>query len=346
MLMRAILDGTIWKTPLYDSARDELRGPPLVARARTYMLEPTTVDELRASGKWWKKTLIGPHLPRRKRGDRVWDHPVCPPELWHAEDVLWIWRSHMGGLMRRAAAGEDPHALVLLDADGFTADDVERFWNDFVPRVTARDRNDWTGIRRTVNEIRASYDRRELYAFERIVGRYGLFAFAKLEPLTTDAGLAPIFGKKQATLNVKSGYHLRLFGHHLVADGRDAYDRAMREPLSAKDSLDRMTMQSGHFFQVLFRYEMLVFQSQKLRLFDVYVNHGGRPEPSEKQKASVARIEAGLRRVWGALDAADFLKTQFAGEEDVLDVRENWPRFRLRDDGIVERLPLANAAEH
>lgn len=338
MLMRAVLEGRLQNTVLYDGARDRARGAPLVARVRAYCLEPTSFDEMRSTGKWWKRTLVGPHVPPRRKGDRAWDHPFPVPELFHFEDLRWTRRSHLGGLMDRALRGEDPHALVLIDVDGVTLADRDRFWSDFVPRVASRSRHEWSGIRKTVDELRDRYDRRELYAFERLVGRYALFLFAKLEPLFLEAGIAPLFGAKKATFDAKSHYHLRLVTHHVVGDGLDAYDHAMREPLVARDALASMTMASGHLFQVLFRYEAVVFQSQKLRILDAYTEFSGRRPPTEKQREGLARFDDIARHVFGALDAADFMKKQFTTEDDQLDCPENLPSFRIAPDGSVERV--------
>jgi hypothetical protein len=240
--------------------------------------------------------------------------------------------------MDRALRGEDPHALVLVDIDDVTVADRDRFWSDFVPRVATRSRHDWNGIRKTVEELRDRYDRRQLYSIERLVGRYALFLFAKLEPLFLDAGIAPLLGRKTATFDAKSHYHLRLVTQHVVGDGRDAYERAMREPLDARAALGAMTMASGHLFQALFRYEAVVFQSQKLRILDAYTEFSGRRPPTEKQREGLARFDDIARHVFGALDAADFLKKQFTTEDDRLDCPENLPSFRIAPDGSVERI--------
>ena len=40
---------------------------------------------------------------------------------------------------------------------------------------------------------------------------------------------------------------------------------------------------------------------------------------------------------------ADFLKTQFSAEEDVLDVPEHWPRFAVNEHDEVVRVPARPA---
>jgi hypothetical protein len=77
-------------------------------------------------------------------------------------------------------------------------------------------------------------------------------------------------------------------------------------------------------------------------LLEAWHEQTGRPEPTEKQRRTKERFENMTRRLWGALDQVDFLKTQFKTEEDVLDVPEHWPRFAVDDNGEVIRLPRAD----
>jgi hypothetical protein len=79
-----------------------------------------------------------------------------------------------------------------------------------------------------------------------------------------------------------------------------------------------MTPFSGHVFQGLFRYEWLVRESQKLRLREANMNHEGRRELGERQRAAYDRGRVLARRAFGALVVADFLKTQFVTFEHVL----------------------------
>src|SRR5262249_48189432 len=48
--------------------------PPLAARITTVMLEPVSLKEHAETGKWWKRTYIGPHSPPRRRDPDFWTH--------------------------------------------------------------------------------------------------------------------------------------------------------------------------------------------------------------------------------------------------------------------------------
>lgn len=343
LLLRRIVEGTLPGEGFFDRTLLRERGRPKLARVRLYMLEPTSQEERAQTGRYWNRTLVGPHFAPITRDDGFWDQPLPAPEQWHLDDVIWLKRSRLGALMRRAQRGEDPHALVAADpgerTHELTREHVERFWNDFLPAVMPGCRSDWVGLRALVQRVRAHYGRAELHRFERIAGRYAALLFAKLEPLFLDRGILPIFGSAKPTLDAKTNYHLRLLAYHIVSEGKAAYDAVIAEPARASEHLARMTLCSGNYLLALFRYEAFVYQSQKARLLAAYTEHEGRPAPTHKQAQNKARIDAIVRRVWGAMDMIDFSKARFAADDDVLDTPERWPRFAVDEHAEVVRLP-------
>lgn len=338
LTVRRILEGKLPGRRIYDRSIEAGRGAPAAVRVRTHMLEPTTWRDMRDSGRWWKRSLVGPHFPPMRLEDGFWEEPLPHPELWHFDDITWLRRSRFGGLIRRVARGESPDALVRAGADDIAPEDVTSFWNEFMTDVTARNRHDWQGIRAFVGAARERYGRRRMYRFERIVGRYAAFLFSKIEPLFLDKGIRPIFGKVAATLDVKTHYHLRLLTHHIVGEGRAAYDAVIRDPSLAVEHAARMTMQSGQFFNAVFRYELLVYQSQKLRMLEATNEHAGRSPLTAAQAQAKERSDAIARRLWAVFELNDFLKTQFKSPEDVLDVPEDWPRFEFTRSDEVKRI--------
>lgn len=338
LLVHRIVEGTVPKTHFYDRTLERKLGPPLSARVRTHMFEATSLSEARRTGRYWRRTLVGPHFPPVRRGEGYWDHPLPAPELWHPDDIVWLRRSHLGPLMKRAARGEDPHALALLDAPELGAADARALWEHFLPDILAHDRRDWRGVRQVVDRVREKYGRAKLHRFERLIGRYAVLLLARLEPLFLDGGFSAILGKKPATLDVKTHHHLRLLCQNIIGVGKSTYDSVFRDPQSAAAFVEKMTLASGYYFQAVLRYEAFVYQSQKLRLFEAYEQHRGRAVPTEKQRQSLERLGAIMRRIIGPIEIVEFLKTQFNTPEDVLDVPENWPYFELLSTGEVRRV--------
>jgi hypothetical protein len=288
---------------------------------------------------------VAPHFDVLRLGDGYWDHPLPHPELWHYDDVIWLERSTLGPLMRRAERGEDIHALVTLDAAGIAAadalgaDDIKRFWNDFMPRVAARHKSDWHGLRATVTELRVLYGRPQLHRFERVAARYGVLAFARMQPLFLAGGLQPVLGFacKEPRIEAQTNYHLRMLACHLVLEGRAALDTVMAEPLRANEHLQTFTLRSGSYLDALFNYEQLVFRAQRLRALHAFTEFEGRIPPTLQQKRTLDYLQGVVRRAWGIIDYGEFLKGEFTGPEDQLYAPEALPAFQLTSDHEVVR---------
>jgi hypothetical protein len=193
--------------------------------------------------------------------------------------------------------------------------------------------------------LRAQYGRSRLYAFERIAGRYAALLFARLEPSLQAAGLRAFVQPGPQALGVNSLYELRLLTHHIIAQGRDAYDAVIAEPARATEHAAVMTMFTAHSIHAVFRYEWLLYQSQKLRLMDTVLRIEGRSALSRKQQATRAKNEALAKRVFGAITVAEFLKTQFQSEEHTLDIPEHWPTFTFNEHAEVVRITDGGALE-
>lgn len=337
-LLQRILAGTAPGRRFYDRSLERRWGAPRELRVRTHMLEPVSRAERASRGVSWRRTLVGPHFPPQRLGDVCVEHPLPPPELWHFEDVYWLERSRLGRAMARVARGEDPHRWVADAAPELDATLIDRFWRELAPWVRDRHRDSFHGLRQSVRELRARYEREQLYAFERLAGRYAALLFARLEPRWNRAGLRQLWGAAAPRLGVSSIFQLRLLTYHIVCEGRAAYDSVIADPETASEHAAQLSMFSGHALLAHFRYEALVYQSQKLRLLDVIVKVAGRPELSAKQQAARERIEAMATRAFGALAAAEFLKTQFATDEDVLDIPETWPCFAFSPSGRIVRV--------
>lgn len=303
---------------------------PVAARVHMHMLRPTTRAERRATGRWWQRTLVGPHLPPLRAGDEFFLNGSPPlPELWHPEDWVWIRRSRMGPLLRRAARGEDPHALARCE--GLGEAEVRALWEEFVPMFAAVDRDDWSDLSQWVAQVRGRWSAGQIDRFERLIGRYALLLMARCEALFREGGLAAIFGVRAARLDVKTHLHLNLLARHVIAGGRARYEAVMRRPELAVDELRGMSLRSGLFFEAVLRPERLAHQAQKLRMVASQVDVRGWPRPSARAQKLAAWGAERVRRLWGAFEMIELLRGEFRGEAWA-DTPERWPRFELLAD--------------
>ncbi|HTU62411.1 MAG TPA: hypothetical protein VMF89_28320, partial [Polyangiales bacterium] len=264
------------------------------------------------------------------------EHPLPPPELWHFEDVVWLYRSQLGRAMRAVQRGESPHASIARGAPELAAE-VETFWTELVPQLLAAD---FANLRTRVAALRSRYGRERLYVFERIAGRYSALLFARLDPAFEAAGLSGYLKPGPQALGVDSLYELRLLTHHIIAQGRAAYDAVIAQPASASAHAAIMTAFTSHSLQAVFRYDWLVYESQKLRLLDTVMQIRGRTPLTARQELTRVKNEALAKRVFGALTVVELLKGQLQSAEHA-DIPENWPRFGFDEHAEVIRIPDA-----
>jgi hypothetical protein len=265
-----------------DSELGQRREPLVAARVTTVMLEPVTLAERRTSGRWWKRTYVGPHVPPQELDREFYDDVLGYPELWHFDAIFWRRRSSLAPLMARARSGqEDPLELALLGAESeLSRADVELFWNDFVPMIAGSTRERFDNLPQTVQAVRSRFSRKQRRTLYRLLGRLSLVLVAKLEPLYLHQGLSP-------QIPVRTYFHLWMLVQHVIGCGRDAYLAVVAEPLSVNAHVPDMSNESGLFPLCVFRFEEVTFDAQKLRLLESYFHPH---DPAEKR-----RIHAQLR---------------------------------------------------
>ena len=146
---------------LRGKALEQHQSPPVSMRISTVMLEPVSLKEHAATGNWWKRTYIGPHVPPEELDRDYWQYALAEPELWHFDAIFWRRRSRLKRLMDAALAPDcDPMTLVTRDAPEITSEDVECFWNEFVLLVGGSVRASFDNLSDVAQEVRSRFDRR------------------------------------------------------------------------------------------------------------------------------------------------------------------------------------------
>lgn len=313
--------------------------PPKMARITTIMLEPVSLEEHRKTGKWWKRSYVGPHAPPREFDPNFWDDALAEPELWHFDAIFWRRRSRLGPLIERAKKGtEDPMSLALVEADGLTAEHVERFWNEFVPTL-APVRDSLDTLPAFVAEFEQRFDRKTRRAFYRLLGRFSLLLVAKLEPHYLYKWLKP-------EIPVRTYFHLWMLAHYIIGHGRDAYRAAVADPMSVKNYIPTLNHHNGLYALAIFRLEEMTFEAQKLRLMtSVLFPHDPEQKKALKEKiraqdlAAMTSAERLFVRVTqtvsGFFNLLPELRENFKGPEFDLGYPELYPTFRELDSGEV-----------
>jgi len=195
--------------------------PPKAARVTTVMLEPTSLEDRKQTGRLWKRTYVGPHVPTHEYDPNFYDDAYGEPELWHPESIVWRSRSRFRELMERARTRrEDPLQLAIWDGR-LTSADVELFWREFVPMISAADRSTFDTLPAIVAAVRARFDRSQRRVLERLLGRFSLILLARFEPLY-------FHRLRQPLLPAPTYLQLWMLAHHIIAQGKTFYPRSAR----------------------------------------------------------------------------------------------------------------------
>jgi hypothetical protein len=313
---------------------------PVAARLTTVMLEPVSLAEHERSGAYWKRTYIGPHTPARELDPEFWSDCLGEPELWHFEAIMWRRRSTLRPLIDRAQkeASPDPMQLVLYDGE-LSPNEVQRFWNDFMPLISGDHRRDLSTLPAVVDAVKHKFSRSERRALYRLLNRFALILVARLEPLYLHHGAKP-------EIPVRTYFHLWMLAHHIMSTSRDAYVAAVANPRAVIDHIPNMTNHTGLFALGVFRYEEFVFESQKLRLIEAFQH----PHDPAKKRAtaeivrsenfeSLPKVEQFFvrfgQRVSGFFNISMTLRDHFVGPQYDQGYPELYPVFRELESGEV-----------
>jgi len=320
--------------------------PPVSVRITTVMLEPVSLRERFATGRWWKRSYIGPHTPPQELDPHFDDDAIGEPELWNFDSICWRRRSRLGPLLDRARRGdEDPMALALAEGGTLAPEDVERFWDDFVPLIQGQTRETFDTLPDVIERLNTLFDRKQRRALNRLLGRFTLLLVARLEPLYLHRGNKPL-------IPVKTYFHLCMLAQHVIGCGREAYLEAYRRPESITQHLPAFTNQTGLYALSIFRFEEMIFEAQKLRLIEAFTY----PHDAESKAVMDSRLRDETlassppferfvfriaQQVAGFFSLVPAIREAFKGSRFDGGYPERYPRFEELDSGEV--IALAEA---
>jgi hypothetical protein len=318
----------------------------VAVRVTTHMLTPTTWEEHKRTGKYWKREYIGPHLPETRLDTSFWDTLFPEPELFHPEDVIWRRRSKLREIHTRVRAGEDIDTAVLAASHDLSAEDVERFWNELLPMLApaclAADKCDWDGLPDVVDQLRARFDAASLRKQERLLGRYTFILFEQLEPLFSNSGILPLLGKGNPVIDVKSHFHLWLLAQLTLCEGREAFKAFVHDPKSVAALVPKLRLDNGLYLFGVFRFDILWFEAKKLRLLTAFMEprRQGGAQFSLENKELTAKLDAIAQRVFGTVEIVPFVRELFRHRRFDEGQPEHYPVFQIdpAGSGVVQRV--------
>ncbi len=258
--------------------------PPKQMRVRCFLYQPATIAHRRATGEWWVRRCVGLHVAARECNDAIWNDFLPDSELFHWDDVFW----------RRRTAGL--RALRRHPAEGISVSPEERrrFWSEFGAVAGRPDSIHQRDLAATAKSVRDRFSVAELREIERTMALLAAILLAELEPFWC--------GRRKPAIICESYFHLCLLVHHIMACGRDAFERALSNPECVAEEVDRASIVSGLYYPAIVWYDDLVFYARK-----VHIVRG------------IITLDGG-HGVLGFLDLIPFIAEQFAEPDQELPV--------------------------
>jgi hypothetical protein len=338
-LLQRILEGRFYEGVIFKRGTFPRPEAPRLARMRIFMLEPTTPSERKRTGHWWTRSLAGPHYAARALDPHFWQLWLPEPDLFDFDDVVWKRRTRLGRLMDRAARarGDEDLAEIVLDpaagGQGLSAQDLERFWDGFLPLARPERAADWQGLYAIAEELAARYSSLELRRFERLAGRIGTLLDARLDPY--------FCGDRKPVLDLPTHYHLALFCQALILRGKAEVEAVFRQPETAHALLAEFTLERGMYLSAVLRLERLVWESRKIRLLDAVLARSTERFPDSERARYERDFDEIARKVFGIAYITPVLRARFSEPEFGGGMVESYPDFIEHPSGMIKRNPAA-----
>jgi hypothetical protein len=233
--------------------RDPFAGgpPPRFMRARVFALEPTSPAERARTGQWWRRYVIGTHVPAFESNPAMLDDWLPSPETFHWDARFWRRRSPALRALARgaaAAASVDELEAAVTSALCLPPAAIAAFWDDLLPAVTPDGAGAWSRLGDTVAAARARWGVAGMRELERVAGALAV------------ALAAAVDARGETEL------HTGMLANHLLLLGRAGVDRALRDPVLVRAEQAGMGPATGLWLWGVFRFETLAFHARATRL--------------------------------------------------------------------------------
>jgi hypothetical protein len=230
--------------------------PPKYMRVGVNALTPARLDVRRATGDWWHERRCG--LMVQPHSLATWPEALALPEseVFHPD---WVDYKHAAKPLRAIAQahaeGIEPDRAILQQTD-LTAEDVTRFWNEFVPRL-ARHRGAFTQFHAEAAALDQEFGMLTLARFERVLERFAWLLRVRTERQQ--------WGDVEPKLPIESNFRYCMFLHELVMDGRDAYLAYLSDPQAVVERWTRSTDEQQLWTLSMLRYRLMLVHIEAFR---------------------------------------------------------------------------------
>jgi hypothetical protein len=324
-LLQRLLEGETYPGVYFKAdPRFKAWGAPKLARVRTVLLEPTSFADWRKTGRYWRRSAIGPHIPPVRKDPDFWQNWLPEPELFHCEHHQWRRRTRLHRVTEAARRGLPTEHAISREAGDLPPDTFARFWLECWPVLRMFSPQEWQRLPDLQVALDKRFDALELRSFQRLLGRLCVVGLAALEPLYAE--------QKAQGLKVPNYGSLWFALLAAIWQGQPAFERVRRDPRQIAPFLEKIDLEVGAFMSVALRLDASWFEASKLRLIDRFLDWG---TPEHAARVRAERIKLEPLSVFASM--SELLKTRLAGPAFERDQPEGYPRYRLSAAGVMVR---------
>ena len=231
--------------------------PPTQVRVSTYAIAPTRPHEFSRTGERWRVRRVGTLIGASGLKPWIEAHAVPVPELFHFDFVHYKQRAQpLRELVRAYESGVDLDVAVLAASEGLSAEDVRRFWAEFVPALN-EGRGEWSRLHERADAIMQQFGAEQLYRFERLMMRFAWLLRHRTE--------YHFVRKLEPRIALNSNYRYELLLQEIVSDGREATLAILADPTLAAARAASTTDETQLWTQAMMRYDMMLFHIRTWR---------------------------------------------------------------------------------
>jgi hypothetical protein len=230
--------------------------PPLRARMRLYVFAPTTRDEMKATGRYWHRDLVGDDRLERDSDPTLYARWLPKAEQLHPDDRFARRRvARIRPLLGAQALGTvrdvlDGRARVMWDV----------FWDELIPSAEVAADSGWPAVARTAQGFVDTYGPADVDALDRIRGAVTTALLERLEP--------HVFGFARPRLDVRTYFHAALVPHAVVLRGRARTEAALANQATLLEWPEPDVATRALMLLTMLRRNTMIMHARKQRLFD------------------------------------------------------------------------------
>ena len=228
--------------------------PPVRARMRLYVFAPTTRDEVKATGRYWHRNLVGDHLLERHADPTLYTRWLPTAEQLHPDDRFA--RRRVARI--RPLLGAQTLGTVRGVLDGRARVMWDVFWDELIPAAEGAADSGWPAVAQAAQFVVDTYGPADVDRLDRIRGAVTTALLERLEP--------HIFGFAEPRLDVRTYFHAAVVAHAVVLRGRARTEEALADQTTilARPEPDAATR--ALMLLTMLRRDMMVMHARKQRL--------------------------------------------------------------------------------